>query len=109
MISQHIANLSRWSTKGKLTCPTCNLDTDYKWLKHGRRMCYMDHRRYLTPGHAWRYDVDTFDGKEEHRLPPGELTGKDILEQLMHVGETIFGKASGKNKGKKKQSSERLN
>ena len=78
------ANLSGWSTKGKLACPTCNLDTDYKWLKHGRRMCYMGHRRYLTPGHAWRYDVDTFDGKEEHRLPPEELTGEDILEQLMH-------------------------
>ena len=53
--------------------------------------------------------MDTFNGKEEHRLPPEELTGEDILEQLTHVGETIFGKASGKNRGKKKQSSERLN
>ena len=27
------ANLSGWSTKGKLACPTCYLDTYHKWLK----------------------------------------------------------------------------
>ena len=72
-------------------------------------MWYMSHKRYLTLGHVWRYDVDMFNGKEEYRLPPEELTGEEILEQLTHVRETIFGKALGKNMGKKKQWSKRLN
>ncbi|KAF5470851.1 hypothetical protein F2P56_011339 [Juglans regia] len=32
------ANLSGWSTKGKMACPTCNLETDSLWLVHGRNI-----------------------------------------------------------------------
>jgi hypothetical protein len=30
------ANLSGWSTKGKLACPVCNKDTTHCWLKYGK-------------------------------------------------------------------------
>ena len=41
------ANLSGWSTKGRLVCPVCNKDTVSRWLKFGKKMCYMGHRRFL--------------------------------------------------------------
>ncbi|XP_042944528.1 uncharacterized protein LOC122278402 [Carya illinoinensis] len=39
-------NLSRWSTKGKMACPSCNKDTDSMWLKHDKKYCYMRHCRF---------------------------------------------------------------
>ncbi|XP_019233784.1 PREDICTED: uncharacterized protein LOC109214325 [Nicotiana attenuata] len=41
------AMLSGWSTKGKLDCPCCNYGTNSCYLKHSRKMCYMDHRVFL--------------------------------------------------------------
>ncbi|XP_042969106.1 uncharacterized protein LOC122301793 [Carya illinoinensis] len=38
-------NLSGWSTKEKLACPSCNESTDSNWLKYGRKHCYIGHRR----------------------------------------------------------------
>jgi len=48
------ANLSRWSTKGKLGCLVCNKDTTYKWLKYGGKVCFLGHCRFLPQGHVWR-------------------------------------------------------
>jgi hypothetical protein len=43
------AMLSGWSNKGKFACPYCHKHTEYLWLKHGRKHCYMAHRRFLPP------------------------------------------------------------
>jgi len=56
------ANLSGWSTKGKLACPICNKDTDFRRLKHGHKTCYMGHRQWLPKGHVWRIRKELFDG-----------------------------------------------
>jgi hypothetical protein len=48
------ANLSGWSTKGKLACPVCNKDASFRSLKYGHKTCYMGHRRWLPQGHEWR-------------------------------------------------------
>ncbi|XP_042976258.1 uncharacterized protein LOC122304968 [Carya illinoinensis] len=48
------ANLSRWSTKGKMACPYCTSDTNSQWLVYGRKHCYMGHQRWLPVGHTWR-------------------------------------------------------
>jgi len=37
------AMLSGWSTKGKLAYPCSNYGTNSFYLKHSRKMCYMDH------------------------------------------------------------------
>ncbi|KAF5467964.1 hypothetical protein F2P56_012164 [Juglans regia] len=91
-------NLSGWSTKGKLACPCCNLDTESQWLRHGRKHCYMGHRRFLPVGHIWRSKKSSFNGKEDHRLPPMQLLGEDILHQLNGIGHVDFGKASKRRK-----------
>ena len=38
------ANLSGWSTKGGLACPSCAMETDSRFLKNGHKFCYMGHR-----------------------------------------------------------------
>lgn len=40
-------NLSGWSTKGNMACPICNKDTGSMYLRNGRKLCYMGHRRFL--------------------------------------------------------------
>lgn len=91
-------NLSGWSTKGKLACPACNQATVSKYLPHGRKMCYLGHRRYLPMNHSWRKNRTMFNGEEEYDQPPRELSGEDILMQLTKVREVRFSKALKKRK-----------
>ena len=85
------ANLSGWSTKGKLACPVCNEDTYSMSLKHGNKICFMGHRRFLPNNHKWR-KCKWFDGKE-HRPKPNRLNGEQVLQQLSLVEQPVFGKA----------------
>ncbi|XP_035837155.1 uncharacterized protein LOC118485043 [Helianthus annuus] len=76
------ANLSGWSTKGALACPVCGFDTDSNWLSHGRKWCYMCHRRWLPSDHPWRSDTRSFVGHHEFRAAPVSSSGEEILQQL---------------------------
>ncbi|KAM3200037.1 hypothetical protein P3L10_032397 [Capsicum annuum] len=55
-------NLSGWSTKGKLSCPTCNKDNSSIRLANCKQECFMGHRRYLPLSHRWRINKNSFDG-----------------------------------------------
>ncbi|GJV50562.1 putative transposase-associated domain-containing protein [Tanacetum coccineum] len=79
------ANLSGWSTKGEYACPVCAFDKSSKWLEHGRKWCYMGHRRWLQHDHCWRKDTKSFDGDEELRYAPAHRSGEDILNHLDHI------------------------
>ncbi|XP_020204521.2 uncharacterized protein LOC109789889 [Cajanus cajan] len=85
------AMLSGWSTKGKLACACCNYNTFSIYLKHSRKMCYMDHRVFLPMGHVWRANKSAFNGKQEHRSAPSLLRGEEILEILKDFNN-LFGK-----------------
>ncbi|XP_020249677.1 uncharacterized protein LOC109827128 [Asparagus officinalis] len=76
------ANLSGWSTKGKLTCPCCNKHTHSIRLKYGGKQSYMGHHRYLDENHIWRKDKKSFDGTRERGYAAPKLTGDDILKQV---------------------------
>nr|XP_016454527.1 PREDICTED: uncharacterized protein LOC107778742 [Nicotiana tabacum] len=76
------ANLSGWSTKGKLACPCCNKETSSIRLENGKKQYYMGHRLFLPLNHKWRNDKESFDGTKERRLPPEILSGEDILDQV---------------------------
>ncbi|XP_047320954.1 uncharacterized protein LOC124925022 [Impatiens glandulifera] len=84
------ANLSGWSTKGKLACPCCNKDTLSMRLQNGGKECYMCHRRFLPLDHKWRANKNLFDGKAEKRLPPKSFSGKDILSQVQDLEDIIL-------------------
>ncbi|XP_019255072.1 PREDICTED: uncharacterized protein LOC109233652 [Nicotiana attenuata] len=85
------AMLSGWSTKGKLACPCCNYGTNSRYLKHSRKMCYMDHRVFLPMDHPWRSNKRSFNGKTEFRPPPPLLKGTDVLNSLQNFNN-VFGK-----------------
>ncbi|XP_058070934.1 uncharacterized protein LOC131219971 [Magnolia sinica] len=96
------ANLSGWSTKGRLACPCCNKDTLSKYLKHGRKFCYMGHRRFLELDHRFRSNSRSFDGTEEFSEAPTLLSGSDVLDQLQGINVT-FGKKTSGNYGHKRR------
>ncbi|GJY66168.1 tetratricopeptide-like helical domain, DYW domain protein [Tanacetum coccineum] len=55
------ANLSGWSTKGRVACPVCANSTRSRWLKHGKKNCYMGHRRWLeTTSHNFQTQSKSF-------------------------------------------------
>ncbi|XP_021716888.1 uncharacterized protein LOC110684761 [Chenopodium quinoa] len=97
------ANLSGWSTKGKLACPYCHKDTRSFWLKHGRKYCYMDNRVFLETDHKWRRNRSAFGGKVERGPPPTPLTGHDVLEKLSGYSNVEFGKGVTKKRKKGEQ------
>ncbi|XP_042962362.1 uncharacterized protein LOC122296625 [Carya illinoinensis] len=92
------ANLSGWSTKGKLACPVCNVDTDSMWLDYGRKYCYMSHHRWLDLDHRWRKNKRAFNGANEFRRQPGKPKAQEILESLREVSNVQFGKCGRKRK-----------
>ena len=92
------ANVSGWSTKGFLACPNCHKDTCSERLYHGKKWCYMSHRRFLEPDHKWRLNRTSFNKKTERRAPPQPLSGYDVWEQLSNC-DNLFGKG---DKGKRK-------
>ena len=36
-------DISSWSTKGSLACPSCNYDNQSHWLRYGRKFSYIGH------------------------------------------------------------------
>jgi len=47
-------NLSGYSVKGHRACPIYEEDTSYMQLKHGRKIVYVRHQRFLKPYHPYR-------------------------------------------------------
>ncbi|KAL3514693.1 hypothetical protein ACH5RR_027410 [Cinchona calisaya] len=74
------AVLSGWSTRGGKACPRCAGDTKSCWLKHGRKICYTGHRRFLHKSDRMRKDKISFDGKIESGKAPNLLSGMEILQ-----------------------------
>ncbi|XP_059650446.1 uncharacterized protein LOC132296251 [Cornus florida] len=92
------AMVSGWMTKGYLACPICNKETCSCFLKHGRKICYLGSRMFLSLDHIFRNHHKQFNGKSEDKGPPKQLTGDDILEQLNLIPEVSFGKGPNKKK-----------
>ncbi|XP_066316723.1 uncharacterized protein [Miscanthus floridulus] len=92
------AMLSGWSTKGKFACPYCHMETDYLWLKHGKKHCYMGHHRFLPMDHKWRKNKVSFNNKTEYREAPQPLTREQVLQHYDSFDQVTFGPESRKRK-----------
>ncbi|KAG1362425.1 hypothetical protein COCNU_10G006440 [Cocos nucifera] len=86
-------NLSGWCTYGRYACPPCNVDTHSRRLIHGKKFCYMSHRRFLDSTHKYRHDAKSFDGSKELGHKPLARSGSDLLDQLKEI-RFGFGKMS---------------
>jgi len=55
--------LSGYSVKGHKACPISEEKTSYEQLKHGRKIVYLGHRRFLTKYHPYRRLKKAFNGR----------------------------------------------
>ncbi|XP_059631038.1 uncharacterized protein LOC132273939 [Cornus florida] len=101
------AMTSGWMTKSYMACPNCNKHTCSCYLSHGKKICYLGARIFLSSEHAYRKRYKQFNGQKEERQPPKQLTGDDILEQLNLIPEVRFRK--GPNNKKRTRVKEELN
>lgn len=92
-----LAMLSKWSTKGRLACPTCNYNTCSQYLKHSRTMCYLGHQAFSPSDHPFQRDKRSFNGKKDHRPTPTPLSGIEVFEKL-HDFTNVFGKGQNKRR-----------
>ena len=53
------------SGESTAACSHCVLETSSRRLKHGRKSCFMAHRRFLAEDHEFRLDAASFDGTVE--------------------------------------------
>ncbi|XP_070010201.1 uncharacterized protein [Nicotiana sylvestris] len=87
--------LSGWCTYGRFACPFCNINTQSRRLRHGRKFCYMGHRRFLKSGHKYRNDAKSFDGTKETRLAPCPVSGSLVLHQVKDIKFTLGQSSKG--------------
>src|SRR3954469_7641564 len=97
-------NLAGCCTKGKMACPLCGKNTNYKWLSYSRKFSYMGHRKFLPPAHPYREKKAWFDNNVEHGTKPRILTGRKIFAML-----TNFSNNFGKGKNSKRKRSDNTN
>ena len=68
-----------------LAYPCFMYDTKSRYLKHGQKVCYMGHRRWLDNDHEFREDGINFDGTKEFRLALVTTSGSDIMQQTENL------------------------
>nr|XP_009786492.1 PREDICTED: uncharacterized protein LOC104234593 [Nicotiana sylvestris] len=76
-------------------CPSCNINTQSRRLKYGRKFCYMGHRRFLKSGHKYRNDAKSFDGTKETRHAPCPVFGSVVLNQVKDIKFTLGQSSEG--------------
>ena len=55
-------NLSGWSTKGLVVCPSCTTSKHSIRLKHRKKFSYMGRQTWLEQNHPYRLQKDMCDG-----------------------------------------------
>ncbi|XP_054797583.1 uncharacterized protein LOC129302714 [Prosopis cineraria] len=75
-------NLSGYSVKGHNACPICEEDTHYHQLKHGRKIAYLGHRRFLDRYHPYCRLKKAFNGSQEYEMAPKALTGDQVYQRV---------------------------
>lgn len=74
--------MSGFSVKGYFACPDCEEKTCAHWLTHGKRVCYLGHRRFLGENHNFRKEKHTFYGGQEFGKASRPLTGGELLAKI---------------------------
>ena len=80
-----LAIASGHNTSSESGCFPCSDETWSLRLKHGRKFCFMGHRRFLHPDHEFRYESDLFDGLEEHKTEPTLYSKVGVLDKIKSI------------------------
>ncbi|KAL0536960.1 hypothetical protein IC582_025923 [Cucumis melo] len=89
-------NLSGYCVKGYKACPICGDNTNSIRLRHGKKIAYLGHRRFLARHHPYRRQKKSFNGKKELGTIPEPLSGEDVYLKLKDL-EFPKGKKIHKN------------
>jgi hypothetical protein len=84
-------NLCGYSVKGYKACPICEDNTYSQYLKHGKKIVYLGHRRFLKPNHPYRRLKKAFNLDQENGIAPRALTGEEVYGLVKDVN-VLFGK-----------------
>uniref|UniRef100_A0A0V0GUU4 Putative ovule protein n=1 Tax=Solanum chacoense TaxID=4108 RepID=A0A0V0GUU4_SOLCH len=95
-------SLSGWCTNGQFACPCCNISTQSKGLKHGKKFCFMGHRCFLIQGHKYRNDAKSFDGTKELRPAPSPISGSQVINQVKGIKFTLGQLSKKAKRGRRK-------
>ena len=71
-------NLSGYSVKGHHAYPICEENMSFIQLKHGKKIVYTRHRRFLKAYHPHRQLKKAFNGSQENESAPKPLAGKEV-------------------------------
>jgi hypothetical protein len=97
-----LGSISRQAFKGYKECTWCMDETGGIWLKHYKKVVYMDHRRFLRVDHPYQKNKKAFNGTiEKHRAPKihkGEHMFRMVKDLKVVLGK---GKGGGNKKTKK--------
>ena len=88
-------DLSGWRTKRYKAYPNCRDRTSSHRLRG--KISYTDHRIFLPKNHKWKRSPN-FNGKHERSLKPTELSGNEILAQILPLKNKKFRKHPEKKK-----------
>ena len=102
------SDISSWSTKGALTCPPCNYDSQSRWLRYERKFSYIGHWQFLDSDHKFCRQKQSFDGHVDTRLTPITVSGGEIMLQTNAVVNHVFGKKIENFPNKRKRREEAL-
>ena len=83
-------NLTGYSVKGHHACPICEEDASYIQLKHGRKIMYTRHRRFLKPHHPYKRLKKAFNGSQEHETASIPLTAEQVFQRVQYLN-IVFG------------------
>nr|XP_025876510.1 uncharacterized protein LOC107279079 isoform X1 [Oryza sativa Japonica Group]XP_025876511.1 uncharacterized protein LOC107279079 isoform X1 [Oryza sativa Japonica Group] len=72
---------------GEFACPPCGPNVWSKRLAHGKKSCFMGHRRFLPPNHEFRFDRNSFDGTTEISTEPMTYYGRPVLDEINAIGD----------------------
>jgi hypothetical protein len=73
------------------TCSHCLTETCSRRLKHGKKACFLGHRRFLPQNHLFRDDKESFVGKTKYREALVQPTWHEISEMTKGI-HTVYGK-----------------
>jgi len=82
-------NLSGHNVKSHKACLICQEDTTSQQLKHGIKIIYLPHKRFLRSHHPYRKLKKAFNGHQETDIAPTPLTGVEIYEKINNIDHTF--------------------
>jgi len=78
-------NLSDYSVKGHFACPIREENTSDIQLKHGQKIVYTKHRKFLPRNHPYRRMKKTFNGTITDEVVTRHRNGEEVYNQVKNI------------------------